>query len=100
MISRFRRLSVPPWPTIPPWPAKCAPAARFFATSARFKNSDFVQYAESFGARGYRVESAAQLIPVLDEALHCGTVAVIDCPVDYAQNMQLTERLAALQCPV
>jgi acetolactate synthase-1/2/3 large subunit len=69
-------------------------------TQIRFNNPDFVQYAESFGARGYRVESAAQLIPVLDEALHCGTVAVVDCPVDYAQNMQLTERLAALQCPV
>ena len=69
-------------------------------TQIRFNNPDFVQYAESFGARGYRVESAEQLIPVLDEALHCGTVAVVDCPVDYSQNMQLTERLAALQCPV
>jgi len=69
-------------------------------TQIQFNNPDFVQYAESFGARGYRVESAEQLIPVLEEALHCGTVAVIDCPVDYAQNMLLTERLAALQCPV
>ncbi len=69
-------------------------------TQIGFNNPDFVQYAESFGARGYRVDSAEQLIPVLDQALHCGTVAVIDCPVDYAQNMLLTERLAALQCPV
>ena len=70
------------------------------ATQIDFGNPDFVRYAESFGARGYRVESAEQLVPVLEEALHCGTVAVVDCPVDYSQNMQLTERLAALHCPI
>jgi acetolactate synthase-1/2/3 large subunit len=69
-------------------------------TQIDFGNPDFVRYAESFGARGYRVESAEQLVPVLAEALHCGTVAVVDCPVDYSQNMQLTERLAALHCPI
>jgi len=69
-------------------------------TQIDFGNPDFVQYAESFGARGYRVESAEQLVPVLEDALHCGTVAIVDCPVDYAENMRLTERLAALSCPV
>ncbi|WP_462329177.1 acetolactate synthase large subunit [Thiohalocapsa halophila] len=69
-------------------------------TQIGFNNPDFVQYAESFGARGYRVEAAGELMSVLEEALHCGTVAVVDCPVDYAENMRLTERLAALTCPV
>lgn len=69
-------------------------------TAISFRNPDFVRYAESFGARGYRVGSAAALVPVLREALACGTVAVVDCPVDYSQNMKLTERLAALQCPI
>ncbi len=69
-------------------------------TAISFNNPDFVAYAESFGARGFRVESAEQLRPVLEEALGCGTVAVVDCPVDYTQNMKLTERLSALVCPV
>ena len=30
-----------------------------------FKNPDFVKYAESFGAKGYRVEKTADLIPTL-----------------------------------
>ena len=34
-----------------------------------FGNPDFVAYAESFGARGYRIEAADQLLPTLQEAL-------------------------------
>lgn len=65
-----------------------------------FTNPDFVKYAESFGAKGYRVESAEALLPTLQEALKCGTVAVVDCPVDYSQNMKLTEKLGDLVCPI
>ena len=65
-----------------------------------FTNPDFVKYAESFGAKGFRVESAGQLAPVLREALNCGTVAVVDCPVDYTENMKLTEKLGGLVCPI
>jgi len=65
-----------------------------------FNNPDFVQNAESLGARGFRVQSANQLVPLLREALQCGTVAVVDCPVDYAENMKLTEKLGELVCPI
>ncbi len=65
-----------------------------------FNNPDFVQYAESFGARGYRVGSAEQWVPVLEQALDCGTVAVVDCPVDYRENMKLTQELGELVCPI
>jgi acetolactate synthase-1/2/3 large subunit len=65
-----------------------------------FTNPDFVAYAESFGARGYRVESVDQLLPTLVDALNCGTVAVVDCPVDYAENMKLTEHLGEIVCPI
>jgi acetolactate synthase-1/2/3 large subunit len=65
-----------------------------------FTNPDFVKYAESFGAKGYRVESAEQLVPTLREALVCGTVAVVDCPVDYSENMKLTNKLGDLVCPI
>ena len=67
------------------------------ASNIAFTNPDFVKFSESFGARGYRVESAAELEPVLKAALSDGTVSVIDCPVDYSENMKLTEKLGNLQ---
>jgi acetolactate synthase-1/2/3 large subunit len=64
-----------------------------------FSNPDFVAYAESFGARGHRVQSAADLLPMLTEALSADTVSVIACPVDYAENLKLTEALGELSGP-
>ena len=65
-----------------------------------FRNPDFVKYAESFGAKGYRVERTADLAPVLQRALADDGVAIIDCPVDYSENMKLTEKLGNLVCPI
>jgi acetolactate synthase I/II/III large subunit len=65
-----------------------------------FKNPDFVKYAESFGAKGYRVERAEDLVPTLKKALADNTVVIIDCPVDYSENMKLTERLKTLKSPL
>ena len=65
-----------------------------------FGNPDFVKYAESFGARGYRVGAADELVPVLEEAIGDGTVSIVDCPVDYSENMKLTEQLGKLVCPI
>ena len=41
-----------------------------------FHNPDFVKYAESFGAKGYRIESADDLVPTLKQALADETVVV------------------------
>ncbi|MFF7191691.1 acetolactate synthase large subunit [Streptomyces sp. NPDC008222] len=65
----------------------------------RFTNPDLVAYAESFGARGYRVESADQLLPALRRALDDDTVSVIACPVDYSENLRLTDKLGGLHGP-
>ncbi|GMQ96396.1 MAG: acetolactate synthase large subunit [Gammaproteobacteria bacterium] len=65
-----------------------------------FTNPDFVRYAESFGAKGYRVNSADELLPVLKQAINDNTVVIIDCPVDYRENMKLTEQLGDLVCPI
>jgi acetolactate synthase-1/2/3 large subunit len=65
-----------------------------------FKNPDFVKYAESFGAKGYRVERTQDLVPTLKKALADDTVVIIDCPVDYSENMKLTQRLKELVSPV
>jgi acetolactate synthase-1/2/3 large subunit len=66
------------------------------AHHTKFRNPDFVSYAESFGATGYRVESAAELLPTLQAALADDTVSVIACPVDYSDNLRLTEALGQL----
>ncbi|HKA52097.1 MAG TPA: acetolactate synthase large subunit, partial [Candidatus Binatia bacterium] len=55
----------------------------------KFGNPDFVRYAESFGARGYRVEAADDLPYILREAFVQNGPVVIDCAVDYSQNLTL-----------
>ena len=62
----------------------------------RFSNPDFVAYAESFGAKGYRISSAAELLPTLKGALADDTVSVIACPVDYTANAELIRTLGDL----
>ncbi|MGD0516288.1 MAG: thiamine pyrophosphate-dependent enzyme, partial [Thermoguttaceae bacterium] len=68
-------------------------------SNVRFGNPDFVKFAESFGAKGYRVRAADELLPILKQAVADNTVVVIDCPVDYSENMKLTEKLGKMVCP-
>jgi acetolactate synthase-1/2/3 large subunit len=70
------------------------------STHIDFNNPDFVQFAESFGAKGYRVERTEDLLPTLRQAIDDNTVVVIDCPVDYSENLKLTEKLGKLVCPI
>ncbi|MDP3937494.1 MAG: acetolactate synthase large subunit [Deltaproteobacteria bacterium] len=65
-----------------------------------FRNPDFLRLAEAFGCRGYRVQGPNELAPALREALSQKVPSVIECPVDYAENLKLTEELGALVCPV
>ncbi len=65
-----------------------------------FDNPDFVRYAESFGARGYAIRAAGELLPTLRKALDDDAVSVIACPVDYRENARLVERLGALEEPI
>lgn len=69
-------------------------------TNIGFGNPDFVAYAQSFGAKGYRIEHAEQLLPTIEQAITDNTVVLIDCPVDYSENMKLTEKLGNLVCPI
>ncbi|HEY0634318.1 MAG TPA: acetolactate synthase large subunit [Gammaproteobacteria bacterium] len=65
-----------------------------------FTNPDFIKYAEAFGAKGYRINAVSELLPTLHEALQHKGVAIIDCPVDYAENLKLTAKLGEMVCPV
>jgi acetolactate synthase I/II/III large subunit len=66
-------------------------------SETRFGNPDLVTYAESFGARGYRVEAADELLPILRQALAADGVSVISCPIDASENLRLTDRLGNLE---
>ena len=65
-------------------------------TLVDFGNPDLVKLAESFGAAGFRVSDSSELRPCLTEAFQATRPVVIDCPVDYSENMKLTERLKGL----
>ncbi|ERT04137.1 thiamine pyrophosphate enzyme, C-terminal TPP binding domain protein [Lyngbya aestuarii BL J] len=66
----------------------------------KFGNPDFVKFAESMGLKGYRVNSATDLVPILKEALAQDVPTVIDCPVDYRENARFSQRSEGLSCPI
>ena len=70
------------------------------ASHVDFTNPDLVMYAEIFGAQGFRVERTEDLMPVLREAIASDTLCVIDCLVDYRENIKLTEKLGNLISPL
>ncbi len=65
-------------------------------SNVTFTNPDIVMYAQSFGAKGYRIASADELLPTLRAALAGDGVSIIACPVDYSENMRLIEDLGQL----
>jgi len=54
-----------------------------------FENPDFVKFAESFGAEGYRVSSAKELEETLAKCLKDDVLAVIDVPINYSEHVNL-----------
>ena len=61
--------------------------------SVDFTNPDFVKFAESMNCKGYRISSADELIPVLEDAFRQKAPSIIDCAVDYSENVKLTKHL-------
>ena len=66
-----------------------------------FGNPDFVLYAQSYGAKGHRVTSTEELLPLLEKCRDEPGVHVIDLPIDYSDNdrilnHEIKERAAAL----
>jgi len=49
---------------------------------SEYGNPDFVKLAESFGAAGYLIETPDQIEPVLQEAMNCGRLAIVDARID------------------
>ncbi|EDX83432.1 Thiamine pyrophosphate enzyme, central domain family [Synechococcus sp. PCC 7335] len=70
------------------------------ASYIKFNNPDFVKLAESMNIKGYRIKSAEDFMPVLTEALAQTVPSIIDCPIDYRENLLFSEQAKALHCPL
>jgi acetolactate synthase I/II/III large subunit len=68
------------------------------STYIHFTNPDFVKLAEAMGLKGYRIESTEDFIPTLKTALEDDVPAVIDCPVDYRENLLFSQKSGDLSC--
>jgi acetolactate synthase-1/2/3 large subunit len=55
-----------------------------------------VAYAQSFGIAAFRPASAGELLPTLRRALDVDGPSLVEVPIDYRENLRLTERLGAL----
>jgi len=66
----------------------------------RFDNPDWVQLAEAFDCHGARCERAEELKDVLAEAFAADRPSIVSLPIDYAENLKLTERLGEIACRI
>ena len=57
-----------------------------------YGNPDFVKYAESYGAKGHRVDSAEMLPGLLESCINSPGVNLIDCPIDYSENDRILNK--------
>ena len=58
-------------------------------SSVRFGPVDLVKFAESFGARGFRVNQPDELLPILKKAFSLNCPVIIEIPIDYSDNPAL-----------
>jgi acetolactate synthase-1/2/3 large subunit len=63
-------------------------------------NPDFVQLAESFGVKGWRVDSANSFKAILKEAFRHQGPSLIDIPVDYRDTFQKLMEMGSFICPM
>ena len=63
-------------------------------------NPDWLKLADSFGWHGHLVKNSKDLASVLEQALNEPGPSLIVVPIDYRENMKLTERLGDIVCPI
>jgi len=62
--------------------------AGFTDWGLEYNNPDFIQYANSYGAKGHRVDSADNFFTIVNKAFNEKGVHLIDVPVDYSDNVK------------
>jgi len=61
-----------------------------------FTNPDWIKLADAFDCKGIRCENATDLPAALTEAFAANTPTILVVPIDYSENMKLTERLGEI----
>lgn len=69
-------------------------------TDLSFGNPDWLKLAEAFGWFGHKVENSKDLLATLETAFNEAGPSLVVIPIDYRENMILTERLGNIACPI
>lgn len=71
-----------------------------YHTDLQFGNPDWLLLAQSFGWNGYTVNRSAELLSVLENAFSDEGPSLVVVPIDYSENIRLTQRLGEIVCPL
>ena len=69
-------------------------------TDLSFDNPDWLKLADAFGWHGHSVENSRDLVATLEQAFAEEGPSLIVIPIDYRENLKLTERLGDIACPI
>ncbi|MGD8515261.1 MAG: acetolactate synthase large subunit [Granulosicoccaceae bacterium] len=69
-------------------------------TDLAFDNPDWLMLADSFNWHGHIVRNSVDLPDTLNAAFEEEGPSLVVLPIDYSENMKLTERLGNICCPI
>ena len=69
-------------------------------TDLAFNNPNWIQLASAFGWGGHTVTRSEDLLITLNTAFAETGPSLVIVPIDYSENMKLTERLGNIACPI
>jgi acetolactate synthase-1/2/3 large subunit len=69
-------------------------------TDLSFDNPDWLKLAEAFGWGGHRIDKSSEIKSVLEDAFNEPGPSLVVVPIDYGENVKLTERLGNIACPI
>ena len=69
-------------------------------TDLSFGNPDWLKLASAFGWKGHVVDKSINLLSTLEKAFNERGPSLVVVPIDYRENMKLTERLGDIACPI
>jgi acetolactate synthase-1/2/3 large subunit len=69
-------------------------------TQLSFGNPEWLGLAQAFGWQGHGVENSRDLAEVMQTAFNEEGPSLVVVPIDYRENLLLTERLGNIACPI
>ena len=69
-------------------------------TDLAFGNPDWLQLAQAFGWNGHRIDNSSDITSSLEQAFSEAGPSLLVVPIDYDENLKLTERLGNIACAI